>query len=98
MSSMLLEFFCECGDEMFGWSRGFGVFVRSWSGFQVLSEVADMMVGYWSVAYKAVGLGTKRPPCAFLLRWYRCLRDSSVVLYGEQGGGVRGHGPELLLD
>ena len=67
MSSMLLEFFCECGDEMFGWSRGFGVFIRSWSGSQVLSEVADMMVGYWSIAYKAVGLGTKGSPCAIFV-------------------------------
>ena len=55
----LSEFFRECGDEMVGWSRRFGEFLRNWSGFQVLGEVADMMVGCWSVAKRAVGFGAR---------------------------------------
>ena len=55
----LLEFFRECGYEMVRWSRRFGEFLRSWSGFQVLGKVADMMVGCWSVAKRAVGFGAR---------------------------------------
>ena len=55
----LFKFFREGGEDVIGWSGRFGEFLRRWSGFQFLSEVADMVssgcrfAADWTVSFLA---------------------------------------------
>ena len=45
INERLLKFFCEGVEDVVGWSWRFGGWFGIWSDFQVIVEVADVVVG-----------------------------------------------------